>query len=235
MSDELKNILIKKYQEKTLASLYLLNYDSQSINAETWVDNFLKELTPLADHPDVLKVFKDEKANEYKVDSLAIKNFLKFINYRPLQLQKKFIFLFDAQDLSDIVSNKLLKVFEELESAYCLILLVPDNAPMLATVTSRAVKLKIASPEAQKEVDESDFRNITTPQELMAHLKLGREQSGLEEKKFIEYALKQCLAQSTATPESFKELEELLKTLKDYEIRSAFNNSKLSRLSPFFP
>lgn len=234
MSDTLGKILLKKYQEKTLASLYLINYDSQTLDPEIWVDNFLKELTPLADHPDILKVRKDPKENEYKVDSRAIKDFLKFINYRPLKLQKKFIFLFDAGDLSVIVSNKLLKVFEELGSDYCLMLLAPDSTQMLQTVLSRAVKLKIASP-GPSTLTESDFSFLKTPQDLIAYLKEDRQENAFLEKKFIEYAIKQCLAQSTSTPESYKLLEEFIKILKDYEIAGAFNNSKLSRLSSFFP
>lgn len=230
MSDEIGKILLKKYQEKTLASLYLVNYAPQATDPLIWVENFIKELTPLSDHPDILKVFKDEKSNEYRVDSPAIKNFLKFINYRPLKLQKKFIFLFDAHDLSVIVSNKLLKVFEELGSDYCLILLAPDNSPILPTVLSRAIKLQIKGISELNASSLINFNDILTPQELMAALKQG----GDLEKKFIEHAIKQCLAQSKS-PESYKDLETLLDILKDYEIRSAFNNSKLSNLSSFFP
>ncbi len=225
MSDEIGKILLKKYQEKTLASLYIVNYDEQTINPETWVDNFIKEFTPLADHPDILKVFKDEKSNEYKVDSQSIKGFLKFINYRPLQLNKKFIFLFDAQDLSVIVSNKLLKVFEELGSDYCLILLAPDNSSILPTVLSRAIKLKVTGKSDLFASPKIDFKDIKTPQELLAVLKQGGEL----EKKFIEHAINQCLAQG-----SYKDLDKLLFDLKDYEVKSAFNNSKLANLSAFF-
>ena len=114
MKDNLQTILFKKYQDQLLASLYILNYDSSRTDPNLWVNEFLTQFTQVIDHPDVLKINKAEKENEYKVDSVEIRDFLKFINYRPLQLEKKIIFLFDAHDISPILSNKLLKIFSNL-------------------------------------------------------------------------------------------------------------------------
>jgi DNA polymerase-3 subunit delta' len=232
MNDIVHTSLMKKLQAKELASLYLVTYNSETTDPHLWVDQFQKDLTPLADHPDILKVNKAPKENEYKVDSPGIKDFLKFISTRALQLEKKFIFLFDAQDLSVIVSNKLLKVFEELSSDYCLILFSPRNATLLDTVLSRAVKL--ALPESKSTADNSDqfeveFASLNSPQDLVAFLKENDGDMNLE-KKYIEYALKQCLAQK-----NFQHLDQMLAVLREYETRSTFNNSRLSRLTPFFP
>lgn len=234
MSDIVHTSLLKKLASRELASLYLITYNGETTDPVTWVDQFQKELTPLLDHPDILRVNKGPKESEYKVDSPAIKDFLKFISTRALQLEKKFIFLFDAQDLSVIVSNKLLKVFEELSSDYCLILFAPRNASLLETVLSRAVKL--ALPESLEENNETEttalareFAAIQSPQDLVAFLKENDGDMTLE-KKYIEHALKQCLAQK-----NFERLNEMLTILREYETRSAFNNSKLSRLTPFFP
>jgi DNA polymerase-3 subunit delta' len=239
LNEQIANILYRKYQDNTLASLYILNYDSQFVDAVIWADQFQKELTPLADHPDILKVHKDAKSLEYKVDSKEIASFLKFINYKPLHLKKKFIFLFDAHDLSVIVSNKLLKVFEEISSEYCLLLFAPDNAQMLPTVTSRAIKLKIEKPFSNEKNEESPNQTFHSPQELTSYLKNASYASCYnDEKKFIEHTLTECLnginSSAQNSPEVYQKLEGLLKRLKDYETQSAFNNAKLSRLAPFF-
>ncbi|MDD4972958.1 MAG: hypothetical protein PHY93_01335 [Bacteriovorax sp.] len=236
MTDNLQTILFKKYQDKLLASLYIVNYDSRSIDPDLWVNQFMTQLTSIADHPDVLKIHKAEKETEYKVDSIQIRDFLKFINYRPLQLEKKFIFLFDAQDISTILSNKLLKVFEELGPNFCLFLMVPDNAPLLPTVLSRAIKLQI--PNKKELISTApDFSEIQTPQDLLAYLKQNRESASAaqDEKKFIEQVIQHCLTQSKLSSEPFKNLDELLKILADYETYSNFNNSKLARMTRFFP
>ena len=106
-------------------------------------------------------------------------------------LKKKIIFLFDAQDLSTIVSNKLLKIFEELEEDFCLFLMVPDNSPMLPTVLSRAIKLQITTANLNTQ-ELKDFEGIHTPQDLIALLKSKSEDgSPLNEKKFIEQLIQQ--------------------------------------------
>lgn len=235
--DNLQSILYKKYNEKNLASLYIAKYDSESIDPDLWVNKFLSQFTTIEDHPDVLKIYKNEKENEYKVDSPSIKNFLKFINYRSLKLEKKFVFLFDAQDLSVILANKLLKVFEELSSDICMILMVPDNALLLPTVESRAIKLQIPkSKTAGLEADDAfDFSTIKTPMDLLSYLKQTSENPALVEKKFIESAIERILKNSKPDVETYNLLEALQKVLKDYETQSAFNNSKLARLTPFFP
>lgn len=238
MRDLIHSALLKKLQEKSLASLYLITYNSETTEPLHWVDQFQKELTPLSDHPDILRLFKGPKESEYKVDSAAINDLINFISTRPLQLEKKFIFLFDAQDLSVIVSNKLLKVFEELGSDYCLMLFAPRNAALLETVQSRAVKLTLSDFNIQESADsrnlEESFSKLKTPQDLIAFLRENEGNLDLE-KKFIEHAVKQCLAHATSSMDSYKQIDELLSTLKDFETRLAFNNSKLSRLTPFFP
>ena len=240
----IKEILFQKYQERKLASLYIAKYNSRTLNPEFWVNDFLLQFTKLPDHPDILKIHKTEKETEYKVDSKAIAELFKFLNYRPLELSKKFIFLFDAQDLSTILSNKMLKIFEEMGENFCLFLMVPDNAQMLATVESRAIKLTLDFNQIAmgKELNPSfEFKTLATPWELIAHLKKGSEgQNELQaEKKFIEQTIDKYLAQShnggKVAPETYQELSSLLKTLRDYEIESNFNNAKLSRLTPFFP
>lgn len=236
MKDDLQTILLKKYQEKSLASLYIANYDSRFIDPDLWVSDFTAQFTTISDHPDILKIHKNEKETEYKVDSTSIAHFLNFINYRPLQLEKKFIFIFDAHDISTILSNKLLKSFEELSSHFCLFLMVPDNAAMLPTVLSRAIKLQL--PFIKKPATSVvDFSGVNTPQALLVFLKQNRE--GLNnmqiEKKFIEQSIERCLMHSKASLESFNNLDLLLKILADYETYSNFNNSKLARMTPFFP
>jgi DNA polymerase-3 subunit delta' len=234
--DNLQILLYKKYLEQKLASLYIANYDSQSIDPNIWVEDFVKQFSKIEDHPDILKVYKTEKETEYKVDSASIKNFLKFLNYNPIKLINKFIFIFDAQDLSVILSNKLLKVFEELDPKFCIILMIPDNAQMLPTVLSRAIKLQVTKSKSNQTSNTLfDVSAIKTPSELGNALKQSQGNPYLDEKKFIEQAITKTLEMTQHSPESVNKLSELLSELKNYEIAQSFNNSKLSRLAPFFP
>jgi hypothetical protein len=90
MNEPIEQILLDKYRNGTLAALYSAHYDSAKCNPEVWVDNFVKNFTPIVDHPDVLKMRKGEtdkkKDKDYKVDSVAIKDFIKFINYQIIHI-----------------------------------------------------------------------------------------------------------------------------------------------------
>lgn len=224
----LKTNLLNKYKTGNLAQVYLAKYPIGT-DPIIWAKDFLQGITSLEDDADVLWVNRDEKDKEYKVDSSEITAMLKFLNYRPFHLKKKFIFLNDAHLLSTIVSNKLLKVFEELPESFCMMLFAPQEENLLATVESRAINILL--PESQSSLNEKEGiqeRHYTSALDLIAQLKNSDDQS-FEEKKFIENSLNKSLKKG-----NFEELSLQLENLKHYTISENFNNSKLSRLSLFF-
>jgi hypothetical protein len=218
---DLKKTLLKKYEKDMLAQVYLARYGN-STDPKTWFQDFLSGITKLPDHPDVLWVSRDlkkdkEQENEYKVDSASIKSLLNFLNFRAYELKKKFIFIEDAHLLSVIVSNKLLKVLEEMPVAFCLFLLAPKQESLLPTVESRAIKILL--PE-----------NLDADPVLVAVMELKKSDDSLSmEKSFIENSLQRVIESG-----DYLALEAALDNLKMHSISESFNNSKASRLSPFF-
>lgn len=191
----------------------------------------MKAITPLEDHPDVLWVSRDLKKDkefeaEYKVDSTSIKALLNFLNYRAYALKKKFIFIEDAHLLSVIVSNKLLKVLEELPEAFCLFLLAPKEESLLPTVESRAIKVLL--PHSSEIPSLISAPSFTTPQEAVLELKKADDPL-LMEKMFIEERLEKILKNA-----QYHECHDALENLKLHNVSESFNNSKAPRLSPFF-
>jgi DNA polymerase III subunit delta' len=226
MALQLKDILLKKYRDDQLAQVYLLRY--QNLQArEEWLNAFFKSITPLSDHPDILWVRRGPKENEYKVDSDSIKALYQFLNFKAFELSKKFIIIEDAHLLSVIVSNKLLKILEELPENFCLFLLAPKDESLLPTVESRAIK--IALPESTQVHLENASTEFAGPQEMLLELKKS-ENPELIEKQFVEESLNRTLKSL-----KFSECEKALEDLRNFRVSAAFNNSKASRLSPFFP
>lgn len=224
VNTSLKDNLLKKYQDGKLASVYLAKYPEEN-DPKVWAQDFLKDITPLSDHPDVLWVERIEE-NEYKVDSEGILNLLKFLNYRAFELKKKFIFFMDAHLISVIVSNKLLKIFEELPENFCLFLFAPYDQNLLPTVESRAIKILL--PKDLSGNYDAPLPHYASAQELVASLKKS-DDDYLEEKKFIEESLNLALQSK-----DYQKCSELLEALKHYQVSENFNNSKLSRLSLLF-
>ncbi len=223
---DLKARLIKKYNDETLAQVYLASYGHEE-NIQEWVTDFLSPITTLPDHPDVFWVTRSEKENDYKVDSPSIKAMLKFINYRPIELKVRFIFISDAHLLSPIVSNKLLKVLEEMSSLFCLILFTPEGQSLLPTVESRALKIRIKSGRPLEPVEVIHYESAF---DVLADLR-SSDDPFFVEKKFIESQLNLLLSK---TP-TFKQCDEILASLKHYDQSDRFNNAKVSRLSLLFP
>lgn len=225
---DLTNVLVKKYANDQLAQVYLASYPLDS-GPESWIQNFIHNFTKLEDHPDVFWVTRSEKENNYKVDSASIKDMLKFISYRPIELKTRFIFFTDAHLMSDIVANKLLKVLEELPPLYCLFLLAPEGQHLLPTVESRAIKVRLPKSTNSK-LTESETPVFESVHELVQYLKTS-EDPFFDEKKFIEQALSLMLSKSS----SFEQYNEMLANLKHYLESDLYNNSKASRLSLIFP
>ncbi len=225
---DLKERLIKRYHNNTLAQVYLATY-SPNENIRKWVEDFLSPLTTLEDHPDVFWVIRAEKENDYKVESPSIKGMLKFINYRPIELKVRFIFITEAHLLSPIVSNKLLKVLEEMSSLYCLVLFTPEGVSLLPTVESRSLKIRIQS-ESSQNFAEADTILYESVFDVSAALKTSDDQFR-DEKKFIESQLNLMLTKSP----TFKQCEDMLANLKHYDQSDRFNNARVSRLSLLFP
>lgn len=223
---DLQKNLIKKYNEGNLASVYLALYPEQT-DPKIWGQEFLSQVTKTSDHPDILWVERDEDEKDYKVDSPGIKSLLKFLNYRAYELKKKFIMINDAHLMSVIVSNKLLKVFEELPENFCLFLFSPQDQGLLPTVESRAIKILL--PKDLSSIDyDAPLPTFTSAQDFVASLKKSDHPES-DEKRFVEDALIKTLKSA-----NFKECSDALENLKHFSQSSDFNNSKLSRISLFF-
>lgn len=225
---DLKSVLSRKYAENKLAQVYLASYPIES-GPDSWIKSFLKTITPIEDHPDVFWVRRLETENNYKVESPSIKEMLKFVSYRPIELKTRFLFFTDAHLMSDIVSNKLLKVLEELPPLFCLILLSPEGQHLLPTVESRAIKVRIPKSEVANN-EALELPQFESVHELVQYLKTCDDQF-FTEKKFIEQALSLMLSK----PSSYAEYNDMLANLKHYLESDLYNNSKASRLSLIFP
>ena len=228
-----QDILVKKFKEGTLAPLYILYHDN-NFNESSWIDEFTQKVTQLKEHPDVVILEREEKENQYKVNSSATLKLNQELLTNPIQLTKKLIFITSAHDLSDIVANKLLKVFEELSHKFCIFLVCPENAAILPTVLSRSVKLNLESPNSQNESQTQDSIQISSPFELSRFLKQNPVTAKNIEKKFIEQKIDEVLASAKNDLDSFANLDSTLIHLEQLENQSNFNNSKLHIITPFF-
>ena len=222
---ELNTLLYKKALSDKLAQVYMVSA-SDSAHAVTWAQDLKNQFTTLDDHPDVYWVERSATENDYKVDSASLKGMLKFINFKAIELKKRLIFFTDAHKMSDIVANKLLKVLEEMPESIALFLLVPDGENLLATVESRAIKLRLPKNQSDAHNEIVDYSSVF---DLINELKLS-EDAHQAEKKFIEQTTARFLGRSP----TYAECADRLLNLKHYSESAEYNNAKASRLSLLF-
>jgi len=204
--DETTIVLQEKYKTNTLASLYILSYSCSLEELSSWKKKLLHQITNQEDHPDILTVRLEIDEKRYSVDSDSISNLISFINFKPINLKKKLIFIEHADLLGKIISNKLLKIFEELPSYVSIFLLSSKSGTILPTVASRAITIQLNKHTCARHID---FQISDTPQNTI----IANKNSVESDKEIIESLILKFLENVMATY-SFEKCEELLFHLK---------------------
>lgn len=164
---DLQEILLKRWRNSELAHFYiietgsfpeaarLLNEKIQSI-METILQEDLKSRgfgipKNVWDHPDFLQIFPEEEKKDYVIEDFIDKGFFNFLELRPYQLKWRFICIQDAHKVSKNLSNKLLKTLEEPPERTTIFFLNPHAKPLLSTIQSRAITLRLSLETSQRQ------------------------------------------------------------------------------------
>lgn len=225
-----EDILFKKYQSDSLAGVYLVKYHSIN-DLMQWQENLTRLITPIVSsvstHPDIIWIERDmkdknERENEYKVDSKAIESLIQAINYLPFKLKRKLIFIKDAHLISELTSNKLLKTFEELPSFITLFLCAPHDENLLQTVESRSIKINLPQ---NKKPTLTNWNEFSTLNEVINVLKKSEDEYALT-KEFIESEINDSIKNT-----DYQKISQLLDNLKHFDQSQRYNNLKNAGLS----
>lgn len=225
--NSLNLVLKKRYDENRLASLYILHYDSKYTTPDNWSQDFLSQITVVKnDHPDILTIRRSEEENDYKVDGAQWAQLQTFIQYRPYKLKNKFVFIYDAHRISDVLSNKLLKTFEDSPKELTIFLFLKDQQTLLPTILSRAISLQIHS-DNKSVLTPHQFSSLKNPTKILEEIKTLDDGEAI----FISSVIDNVLTDSP----SYKEVTELLDSIKSYQKYAEFNNSQASRIALILP
>jgi len=255
MSKKLKEILLEKYSNQTLAHFYLLapspieELPEQSL--KKWVLNFIKSIYKLKsiefnldkkNYADVLYLKREEATKDYsKKDDNLIEKINKFCQYTPLDLNKKIIILEDSQRLPENYGAKLLKTLEEPPPFVVFFFLCPQNNKLPQTIESRGIKLTV--PVDHKK----DYKVLTSLYETLAenfselnpeallYFKTGENISNfIDALKGKNQLMSKFINVSThwasLNAKDYESVSEFIESLKWYKTSKIFNNSKTQRL-----
>lgn len=178
---DLKQVLLKKFKDQTLASFYLLRASATIPHKKAflreWVQEFLilcgeNDLFSPANsssasflpglnlnygHPDILYIKRletDEKGHKVMERDYGLKEFqefFKFLTYRPFQFSHRFVVVEDVHLIGETLANKLLKSLESPGDHLTIFFLHSVDKKLLPTLQSRSIQLRLRNPSAIKE------------------------------------------------------------------------------------
>lgn len=153
------DLLIKKWNNKTLGHFYILRGDKKDL--ATFMEDLFKKILPQGalakNHPDILFLDKDPDKKAYSWEG-DFEELFSFIKFTPLKLSKKIIVLSDAHLLTQDISNKILRTLEELNDAV-FFFLTPGQVTLLPTIESRAISLRI--PKSDLEISNIELYSMS--------------------------------------------------------------------------
>lgn len=210
-------------QEEELESLVLTLMGSYAGLDQTQ-PNFLSRIQ---NHSDFLIIKKeDNKQSSYVLEELE--EIGPFLNHKALSLKAKLILIHDAHLLNDLVSNKLLKTFEEPPIPCFIFLLNPHTLKLLSTIESRAIKLMLPSTEDRSQDERAKFYlEEMKKQNLANFLEFVQGKLDFKERNFYNYLLQELTNKS----DKVEEIESLIKVTKSWESSLEHRLSQAARLT----
>jgi hypothetical protein len=103
-------------------------------------------------HNDILIIEKDESKKAYHVEHEGLSELVRMQSYKPSELAHQYILIMNAELITDIIANKLLKILEEPRSHQSIFFLCQGHRPLMKTIQSRAITLHHPYVKARKAV-----------------------------------------------------------------------------------
>lgn len=171
----LSKVLLERFRRRSLAHFYLLSHENENFLNE-WMQDFLisvlcqegRDYTSAKrvleqGHSDIL--WLKPKEDSYKVENEDFDPLFSAMAHRPLQLPWRFIVVEKPHLIGDVYANKLLKTLEEPNDACTIIFLHSTSKPLMKTVESRAIKLRL--PSSGKKFDNNQIKSENLSEYLM--------------------------------------------------------------------
>ena len=154
-NQELIELLTQKAQQKQLAAFYIVE-NHPHLPAEKlyqWMAQLLGRLLQLDSRPtaktlweipDVDTILIHTQAERYNVDQIT--SALQQLHYQNFTQKHRYLIISEAHKCTPIISNKLLKTLEEPPLGTTIFLLDLKQSPLLPTVRSRGLTLRLTLP-----------------------------------------------------------------------------------------
>ena len=263
----LLDALINKFSNNQLSPFYVLSCPLDQSRGEeflkSWVNEFLaKALVSARKDFTIDKASKAIELGHADIEFISTKNktytlkgeefdeFFKFLSYSRHELSRKFIVVWDAYKITEILANKLLKTLEEPPVDTTIFFVDPRKSQLLPTISSRAIHLKIPISSDVNTRVALDHQSFSTWLESRQDLKedpIACALSSYESSKIELFELFDALKSKSVSDENVinvlmswlretntqaKMLERVINRVKIIEEQRVYNGALQNRLAP---
>lgn len=226
MNHKIETILKSKWAKKELASFYIIEPSSpvSSQKVSDWLESLLCHFyapkKPL-NCSDLLTIRTKDK--KYKVSDFN--ELINFMRYTPIEFGHKLVVIEDAEKISELILNKLLKTFEEPTIKTTLFLLNPQNSKLIPTVYSRAILLRpmLGKKESVSQINQFKGVSFHDFSEKVEHNELD-----------LQHVLNLITQQMCQLDKTAINYSSVLLKIKRIEDAILYNNSKTSILQQIY-
>ncbi len=205
--------LAKRLKENKLGNFYILEGHYTKENFLHFIEHLFSNLDQKIKKEffsqDYLILEKDSKDKEIKVSSNEFQTFMKFNELKPIKLNRKLVFIYDANELGVIIYNKILKTLEENDHT-TFILFKDQYTSLMPTILSRAIVLRHHENE--------NFRESFSEETIIT----------LSKKEFSSEEIYK-------NKNNYAELSLLLEDLKEDQVYESYHSNFQSRMSKILP
>lgn len=223
---EIEKLLKIKYEQDSLGHFYILNPSKITLSNEqfyNWTDSLISnwfQTNQLLNHEDFLLLTPSKDDRNYSLEDF--KNFFSFLTYRATKEKRKIIVIRNADKLTPIIANKLLKTLEEPPISVTIFLLNEKKLALLETIKSRAISLNVPIKEKLSEkVDHIGKLQSLSQYSIIEKLK----NSNKLETDIIE----QILIAGQKEQISYLNMVKIENYLQHYKVDKIYNNAATQR------
>ena len=160
-AEAIQNIILNNWNKQRAANFYIICSRSHSF-LSNWMEHFCTRflsqhlhLSPdmaqkrfQSGHPDLLWLSPPPKGH-YKMEEKHLEELIRGQYFHPMELPRKLFIVADTHKIRQDYASKLLKTLEEPHPLSSIFFLNPGTHPMLPTIESRSILLRLPTPSSE--------------------------------------------------------------------------------------
>lgn len=222
------NIIKEKYDNDNIGHFFIIEPGrvcDDTAEVTNWTEKLISELLEtknIINHEDYLEVCPSKSDSNYSLDDF--KTFFSFLSYKATKSKRKIILIKEAEKLTALINNKLLKTLEEPPVPASIFLINNKKISLLETIVSRSIKIRVPVKSSQNQLTTERLSEL---KQLPIHKIIDKLKSNAKNEKQI---LNDVLTICTKSNVPYVLIEQIQNLINEYQEDKTYHNAATHRL-----